>query len=821
MFKTIVCGVLVLAVLVSYRPIAFAQAPDATPSRMIEPQLKQSRLLVDGQTLEPARIVVSPVARHYVAGQFCLEVDGSQIAALDRADLKPRWSIKSGDGKHLELVTTTKNIAYFQAYEVDKNGQFERFCAPPQIRRLDLSKPQWLEPLAPGLLKHEKGRPGIVLSALANDDYLIALSTTVEQDPNERAHVSAYIVSCFANGQTKPLWTKSLAAAKARGYSGGILWASRVPRYAASNLQQLSWLGDRLLVCAEAKQPLYCLNPDTGIVLWSCERIWEYQRGFIGPSVWQHYIERFGIESSFDRNEKTIGEEAERFNKQFDCSIVGGPIVVPLTKARRDDTHSIFVVVAREPKGALSGYLADCLVYEFSDQGKPISTVNLPQLVNGSELQVVPDGVVWQGANDSLMRLRTSKEAPNFGFGPGGFDALTRIDWFRQSVEQRRTAWLVTECSGAPIAFNRTYAVRLPAGGFVTARGDHVFQFPLSIVVLQSGMEREIVLRVPFRGDLIAPSESYSTIELPDGGNGYHTVGPYEIAITQLELIGPRLEIMLGMRKWVASVEFDLGSMVVEKTASPAMDAWIRSLGGPDSNGRDKNTALIDAATDYEIYRLKALLDAGANPRARSKDGTTALMRAAGYGTADAVDLLVAAGSDVNARDQNSGNRSMLTLAAGSRRDAKRKVRRLLAAGADRSATPTGWNALLSAALNQDIATVELLISEGFDVNHQSAGGGSALMAAARGTSVTLLRILLNAGAKIECADKGGKTALMYAAEGFATPELIQILLTAGADAHRKDKNGRTAIDLCRLSNVSGNDLRAKVLESAMNQKSK
>ncbi len=76
-----------------------------------------------------------------------------------------------------------------------------------------------------------------------------------------------------------------------------------------------------------------------------------------------------------------------------------------------------------------------------------------------------------------------------------------------------------------------------------------------------------------------------------------------------------------------------------------------------DVNARNEFgwTALMMAAGSGTAESVKALLDAGADVNARDKDGRTALMRAASggtaYGTAESVKLLLDAGAHVNARE--------------------------------------------------------------------------------------------------------------------------------------------------------------------------
>ncbi len=217
--------------------------------------------------------------------------------------------MKSDDGKCLKWLASSSHLAYFVAYEVDDKGQFDRYCQPPEIRRLDLDKRRWLERLAAPNEQLSNRKAGEVLSALADDHRVFVLTTVVETNPSDqRKHVTAYVVRCFAQGHSKAVWSVTFTANEEREYTGGFLWAASVPFYPASNIQRLCFMGDRLLVCAEAKQPIYCLEPDSGTEIWRCERLWEYQRGFIGPSVWSHYITRFGEEPFF----ADFDEESDR-----------------------------------------------------------------------------------------------------------------------------------------------------------------------------------------------------------------------------------------------------------------------------------------------------------------------------------------------------------------------------------------------------------------------------------------------------------------------------------------------------------------------------
>src|SRR5262249_48946204 len=142
-----------------------------------------------------------------------------------------------------------------------------------------------------------------------------------------------------------------------------LLASSRRPNAAASRTQALSWSGDHVLVCAGPVQPILCLAADTGKERFKLERVWEYDRGFIGPSVWQHYIGRFRLDQ-FDEK-KGQAEAKKTFDERHRCSLVAGPVVVPVAgTADGEKGYRVFVAAARGPAAWYADYVADCVVYE-------------------------------------------------------------------------------------------------------------------------------------------------------------------------------------------------------------------------------------------------------------------------------------------------------------------------------------------------------------------------------------------------------------------------------------------------------------------------
>lgn len=84
-------------------------------------------------------------------------------------------------------------------------------------------------------------------------------------------------------------------------------------------------------------------------------------------------------------------------------------------------------------------------------------------------------------------------------------------------------------------------------------------------------------------------------------------------------------------------------------------------------------TPLMEAASNGDFKKVKALIAAGANVNARNKLGCTVLMYAtgaftfqvysAGNGHVNVIKALIAAGADVNAKDNDDGETALMGAA--------------------------------------------------------------------------------------------------------------------------------------------------------------
>ena len=218
----------------------------------------------------------------------------------------------------------------------------------------------------------------------------------------------------------------------------------------------------------------------------------------------------------------------------------------------------------------------------------------------------------------------------------------------------------------------------------------------------------------------------------------------------------------------------------------------VRALlrAGANANAPTRNgvTPLVLAATNANAVTMEALLKAGANPNWSLSEGQTVLMTAARTGNPAAIRTLLTHGADVHAKERVAGENALIWAAMENHADA---IAALVAGGAEVNARsqrtnyperefgdgksgrltvlpPGGWTPLMYAARQNATAAVHALANAGADLNLTDPDGTTALVIAVINAHYDLARDLLDAGADANIGDQAGMTPL-YAAVDLNT----------------------------------------------------
>ena len=249
--------------------------------------------------------------------------------------------------------------------------------------------------------------------------------------------------------------------------------------------------------------------------------------------------------------------------------------------------------------------------------------------------------------------------------------------------------------------------------------------------------------------------------------------------------------------------------------------------GGADIDVQDVagKTTLMRACKEGDLQTVNLLLQYNVQVDVQDNRGRTAFMTACDNGFVDTADLLINSGADVNLRDK-AGN-SALAIATERSREFQKVTCLLVRSGAisdlqggelgltnlsheseeysQREPSANSFQEHVSSTIDQppliaasgcgDSSKVELLLSEGAEIDSRDSDGRTALIAASENGHTMVSDLLLRKGAYIDSQDDKGYSALMIACQN-AHIQTTSYLLDEGADTFLKSSDGKNAFDI-------------------------
>ena len=199
------------------------------------------------------------------------------------------------------------------------------------------------------------------------------------------------------------------------------------------------------------------------------------------------------------------------------------------------------------------------------------------------------------------------------------------------------------------------------------------------------------------------------------------------------------------------------------------------------AHAQNRDQALIGAAGRGDLAAVERLIWEGASVAARDSRGRTALLVATHGNHVPVARALIAAGADVNAKDDIQDSAFLYAGAEG-----RIEILKMTLPTADlKSTNRYGGTALIPAAHHGHTEAVRILLATAIDKDHVNRLGWTALLEAVilgDGGPVhsEIVRLLVEAGANVNIADREGVTPLQHAKRrGYAA--MVRILEARGA----------------------------------------
>jgi hypothetical protein len=526
----------------------------------------ESATLTDHQiTIDVERVRERWMIEHRI-GEVLVRMRDSTIEAVDYESGEQLWSSEADIVGDLSYLLTHEGVLFVSA-EKTYTEQNELQKYPCDIRRLRLEDGEWLPDVEIPLDETELEAMNRPVAALALDDGVLFLTVTEREGEFLDTERLSYRLTKL-NDQNEVAWSKSFPSGGVVASPGAFILGTRGPAMDLAAIQYLTRLEGKVLVCGGPMEDIMLINPADGSAEWTLSRIWEFEKGFIGPSTWEHFIWRFGIQDlhgylsmtpeevaaenadddgqrinieHYEQMQQVLAEARQEVEGET-ANIVAGPIVVPLKDEYRSDFR-LFVVTAQSDAPMWSNYLSECVVYEVDKRGEPHGMLTLPSFVVGEDYHVLDESLYWRCDSGAMARLY-----PSSVFGAS--NRTIAMDWNVTFLPAEREVWISKGSYYLTLDYRENYMLLIEEGGFIESRDALHLEFPISLVDLRTGTKRELIVDVPFEGRVEKPETNLS-----DGGDTWTAYSDYLIDLTHVEFQGDRIAVTFITDEYVEKPE--------------------------------------------------------------------------------------------------------------------------------------------------------------------------------------------------------------------------------------------------------------------------
>lgn len=259
------------------------------------------------------------------------------------------------------------------------------------------------------------------------------------------------------------------------------------------------------------------------------------------------------------------------------------------------------------------------------------------------------------------------------------------------------------------------------------------------------------------------------------------------------------LRILLQQRPQLASGTTNRGQTPLQFAARKGRTEALALLIQSDSPNLKRENAISHSMADAVRYGhtgcVRILLDAGADPNAKTESGRS-LIETAVLGDFPAIADMLLASRDSTDLNNYGFVRLLLSEDTAAHVDI---VHWLIKNGVNPFSDEPDSDILIEVArtASGDLAT--LLLKLGANPNQTRTDGQTALVSAAEGANVEFARVLCEAGADVNRSNANGDTPL-HAAAHSNSPTIINLLLAFGANLDSANTDGLNPLEVALIS---------------------